>query len=95
MVEPKGDARARNVELQSENVSPATQRFAVKALVMLVLACGCGAERRPIGPFVHSVSTQGYDLVVEKCWISLDSDDVPVIGQCTSSRQKLPSPATR
>jgi hypothetical protein len=64
----------------------------MKRTVLALLLAGCYA-RGPVGPYVRSMSRSGNLLVIERCTIVLEGDDVLRYGACTT--QQLPLSGAR
>lgn len=65
----------------------------MKAALLAVVTCfaACFSESKPIGPFVHSVQVDGYDLVLEECMITTAEDRPELrLGACHTVRRHLP-----
>jgi len=64
----------------------------MRIIVVALLASAC-AHTSQIGPFVQSVRIEGYDLVLERCTITLTTgagDPDVALGACSTERRRLP-----
>jgi hypothetical protein len=62
----------------------------MKALVAMLLLCGACVNESAIGPYVKSVNRNGNWLIVQKCMIMMEGDDLAE-GRCTMEQLPLGS----